>query len=69
MFKINTPEFVALQSLIQNKKMWDQICIIWLLLGQNLKNIIVILEICTFKLVIVPSFMQNFKFVTKNIFF
>ena len=57
MFKINTPEFVALQSLIQNKKMWDQICIIWVLLGQNLKNIIVILEICTFKLVNVPSFM------------
>ena len=41
--------------------MWDQKCLIWVLLGENFKKTIVIFEISTLKCVKLQNFVKKMK--------
>ena len=72
-FEISTLEFVWLQNFAKKQKclnlepkmpylgVFDQKCLIWVFLGKNFKNAIVIFEISTLKLVCLQNFTEKQK--------
>ena len=72
-FEISTLEFVWLQNFAKKQKclnlepkmpylgVFDQKCLIWVFLGKNFKNTIVIFEISTLKLVCLQNFTEKQK--------